>query len=89
MIFLLSITIATGIFFLATFAYGYVNRVAYICYRCKGSGEYKRDPLFDCEECKGTGLLICEAYSPNWPGTVWVKPLWFRRKTKKMLDHIK
>ena len=66
-------------------AYGYVNQTAFLCFRCKGNGQDKHDPLFECEECKGTGLLICETYSVNYPDAIWIKPLWFRWETKKTI----
>lgn len=73
-------------FVLFDMIYGVVNRTAFLCFRCKGNGQDKYEPLFDCKECKGTGLLICETYSMNYPEAVWIKPLWFRWKTKNILS---
>ena len=65
---------------------GQVWRVAHLCYVCNGNGIDRGDSEFDCERCKGTGLLICESYSTKWETIVWAKPLWFRWTTKKMLS---
>lgn len=61
-------------------------RVAFLCYKCKGNGQDKLDPLFDCKECNGTGLLICETYSPNYPEAAWIKSLWFQWKPKSFKE---
>jgi len=66
--------------------YGVVNQTAFLCSRCNGNGQDKYDPLFDCEECKSTGLLICETYSMNYPDAVWIKPLWFRWKINDKVE---
>ncbi len=58
-------------------------QVAFLCFRCKGNGQNEYDSLFDCEECNGSGLLICEVYSLKWPGILWIKPLWFQWKPKQ------
>ena len=31
--------------------------VRFVCYLCKGNGEAKNDPEFECEVCNGTGII--------------------------------
>ncbi len=54
------------------------NKVAVVCYVCKGSGEAP-DREFECEECEGGGVLICETYaSRKVLQKVWGKDfLWY------------
>jgi len=75
-------TFISLIFVLFDILYGVVNQTAFLCFRCKGNGQDKYKPEFECGECAGTGLLICETYSMNYPDAAWIKPLWFRWKIK-------
>ena len=34
-----------------------IVKVIFVCYLCKGNGEAKNDPLFDCCPCEGTGVI--------------------------------
>ena len=78
-------TIISILLVLFDMLYGVVNRTAFVCFRCKGNGEDKYDSLFECEECKGAGLIICETYSTNYLYAVLIKPLWFRWKVKNIV----
>lgn len=31
--------------------------VRFVCYLCKGNGEAKNDPEFECNACRGTGII--------------------------------